>query len=397
MIARRSARRRGAIAPLTALLLIPLMAMLAFSIDLGWITHTHNELQAAADAAALAGAGQLADDWVRYHLPGQSDAQKASILTAACARARSYARTFAGYNGAGGVASLTLPDSDIEFGFTDPDGSYTALPAYVGYPNTVKVVMRRDRSANTPLKLFFAPALGTPSVELKGTASAGVYSASIDSFRTNGDRLRVLPMAYDVNHFREFLKTGKGPDGATDRTNGGEPQLSVYSSVKDRGNFGELSLNQGNNGASVIKDWIANGVSPSDWQTNVNQGLLPLSTHNPNGSPDWKGNPGLKTSTIHEVEFNVGELYLLPLFKPYKAGSSNGKGYEAGKGQGSNYYYTIVQFVGVRITEVSNKDVMVQPASYLDPNAVFANVAPARPPSGTTPLITTFVGAKLVR
>jgi hypothetical protein len=397
MIARPSAKRRGAIAPLTAVLMIPLIAMLAFSIDLGWISHTHNELQAAADAASLAGAGQLADDWVRYHLPGQSAQQKASILAAATARARTYAKTFAGFNGAGGVASLTLSDNDIEFGFTDRSGAYTALPAYAGYPNTVKVLLRRGQLANTPLKLFFAPVLGTSSVELTGTASACVYSGTIDTFRTDRERLRILPMTYDVNHWNNFLRTGQGPDGETDHTDRGEPQLSIYSSLKERGNFGELSLDQGNDGASVINDWITTGISPADWQVNLDRGLVPLSAHNANNPPDWKGNPGLKATTIHEVAENIGELYLLPLFKPYNDGTTPGSEYAAGQGSGSNYYYTIVEFVGVKITEVSDKQVLVQPASYLDPNAVFANVAPATPPSGTNPLTTTFVGAKLVR
>jgi hypothetical protein len=60
-----------------------------------------------------------------------------------------------------------------------------------------------------------------------------------------------------------------------------------------------------------------------------------------------------------------------------------------------------VQFVGVKITNVDptggNKAIMVQPVSHLDPNAMFSNVAPASPPSGTTTLTTTFVGAKLIR
>jgi hypothetical protein len=43
--------RRGAIVPLTACLLIPLLALVAFAVDIAWITHTHNELQSAADAA----------------------------------------------------------------------------------------------------------------------------------------------------------------------------------------------------------------------------------------------------------------------------------------------------------------------------------------------------------
>ena len=35
--------RKGAIIPLVAVLMIPLMAMLAFSVDIGWITLTKSE------------------------------------------------------------------------------------------------------------------------------------------------------------------------------------------------------------------------------------------------------------------------------------------------------------------------------------------------------------------
>jgi len=50
------------------------------------------------------------------------------------------------------------------------------------------------------------------------------------------------------------------PDGNRSLTPSGEPQLSVYPSIKFSGNFGELSLDQGNDGSNVIRDWISNGV-----------------------------------------------------------------------------------------------------------------------------------------
>jgi len=52
-------RRRGGIAPLTAILLIPLTGMVAFAVDLGYAKAVRSDLQNVADAAALAGAGKL--------------------------------------------------------------------------------------------------------------------------------------------------------------------------------------------------------------------------------------------------------------------------------------------------------------------------------------------------
>src|SRR3954470_11665773 len=94
-------RRRGAIAPLTALLLIPLLAMVAFAIDVGWITHTKNQLQAGADAAALAGPAQFSDGYVRSYLPGQANKTRTQLITDGNAAARAAAKKYAGYNQAG--------------------------------------------------------------------------------------------------------------------------------------------------------------------------------------------------------------------------------------------------------------------------------------------------------
>src|SRR6185369_16390377 len=53
--------RRGAILVLSALLLIVMFAIAAFSIDLGYIEFARTQLQNTADASALAGAQALTD------------------------------------------------------------------------------------------------------------------------------------------------------------------------------------------------------------------------------------------------------------------------------------------------------------------------------------------------
>jgi Flp pilus assembly protein TadG len=410
--------RDGAIAPLTAILTIPLLGMIAFAVDLGWITHTKNELQSAADASALAGAAQLPDGFIAYSTAsGNPDAQ-AAILASAKKNATTYAKQYAASNSAADVSSLALLDADIEFGFTDASNNYTPLPAYTGYPNTFKVVLRRDPTANGTLGLFFGRVLGVDCVNLTATASATIFAGNVNSFQTaQPTMMRVLPMAYDVNHWNAFTTSGLGPDGTATMDANGVPQLAAYPSQKYTGNFGELSLDQSNNGASTISAWISYGVSTTDMQQNINAGLLPLSSHNPNSAPDWKGNPGLKTSTIHTAGDNVGQTYLLPLFKPVNDGSSDPSAYQAGTGQGSQFYYTIVAFVAIKISYADNNSIVVQPLAAVDANALLTNVAPAAPPttrilsigSATTTaspttstqnsgsVTTTFSGAKLTR
>src|SRR5687768_11654116 len=54
--------RRGAIAVMTAMFIVAIMLVAAVSVDASRIFVARNELQTAADAAALAGAVQLLDD-----------------------------------------------------------------------------------------------------------------------------------------------------------------------------------------------------------------------------------------------------------------------------------------------------------------------------------------------
>ena len=184
----RNERRRGAIAPLAAVLLIVLLGMVAFAVDVGWMVVAESELQDAADAAALAGAGQLMSPSVQFSLPGQTSTNKASILSATQASATTYAKNFASYNRAGAVKNLVLLGQDVEFGLTDAKGSYTKYTGNslyaTSFPNTIKVTLRMDNTqgGNGPLGLFFGPVLGQSSVNLTATASATIYTGTVDNF-----------------------------------------------------------------------------------------------------------------------------------------------------------------------------------------------------------------------
>ena len=46
----------GAVAPLVAVLLVPLVGAVSTAVDLGYLTTTNQELQSSGDSAALAGA-----------------------------------------------------------------------------------------------------------------------------------------------------------------------------------------------------------------------------------------------------------------------------------------------------------------------------------------------------
>ena len=267
------------------------MALAAFAVDIGWIVLIQSDLQNAADAAALAGANKLMNACVQFNLPGQTATAQANILSTAKANASAAAKQFAGYNNAG-VTGLTLLGSDIEYGFTDASGAYTASTAgSTTFPNTIKVSLRRDSTANTSLGLFFGPACGKSTVDLKATAAATIYTAVVDSFQnTSTVHVGMLPVTYDVNNWNNFLATGQDPDGNISTDSSGNPDISVYPSVKDTGNFGLLGLDDSHAGASTVSGWVASGLT----QTEVSQllsarhdqtPLIPLSQHNQNICP----------------------------------------------------------------------------------------------------------------
>ena len=147
----------------------PILAMLAFSIDAGYMVLVRTDLQNAADSAALAGAEKMQELWVQYYTPGQPN--QSGILTSATTNTSgspmATAERFATYNRAGNV-NLTLLDQDVHFGFTNASGTYST--SYAGFPNTIEVTVRRDEVANGPLALFFARVLGMSSVDIQATA-----------------------------------------------------------------------------------------------------------------------------------------------------------------------------------------------------------------------------------
>jgi hypothetical protein len=373
---------------------VVIFGMVAFAVDIGWVTVAQSELQNAADSAALAGANPLMNGYVQYTLASSSDA-KATVLSNAKASAQANAIKYAGYNAAGGVSSLTLNSGDIEFGFTDASNNYTAYAnSNSPFPNTIKVVMRRDSNANQPLPLFFGPVLGTPSTTLKATASATIYAGTLNSIAQSNINSGLLPVTYDVNHWANFVATGQSPDGTTMTDANGVPELQIYPSTKFPGNFGQLSLNDSHVGNSTEVGWVNNGVPSSDIQDLATNNLIPLSNHNPSQF-NWQGDTGMKASLIMAINAEVGNTYLIPLYTPVNSSQAN---YQAASGNGANAFYSIVQFVGVQImpSPSNNGEVVVQPAAVVDPNAIFAagTVAPA----GTSAsLVTTFATPKLSR
>jgi Flp pilus assembly protein TadG len=399
-------RRPGAVTPLLALLLIPLLGMLAFSIDAGWMVLVKTDLQHTADAAALAGAEVLQELYVQYNQPGQTN--QPGILATATTNVpgspMATAEAFAAMNMAGTVY-ITVPDSDVSFGFLDASGNYTS--PCTGFPNTIQVTTRRDATANGPLSLFFGGLLGTPTASLECTARATIYSGNVSTLQViPGVTAHILPVALDYTMWDQFYATGQSPDGTIHfNASNGLPELQVYpTNPSTPGSFGLVDVGPPSSNCPAFRNWIDDGETPNDINYLLNNNLLPVSMGSPMG---WGVGPGLRGGLLSNFQSVQGQPNLIPLFVAAQYPStSNGNTYIAAAGSGQNATYSIVGFVGITVSNAwgygNYLNISLQPMAIVDPTAVLGGPTPAGTqtspltPSTTTPTtITTFTSAKL--
>jgi Flp pilus assembly protein TadG len=400
--------RRAAVIPFFALMLVPLLGMLAFSIDAGYMALVRSDLQNAADAAALAGAEQLQSLYVQYNQPGQTS--QSSILTNATTNSSASspmatAIRFASYNKAGNVY-LSVPNTDVSFGFLDALGHYTS--PYTGFPNTVQVTVRRDSNANGSLGLFFGPVLGMSSIDLTATARATIYGAPVNSLQAiAGVDAHILPVALDYTFWDQFYASGQSPDGTIHLNSSNNlPELQVYPYAKNApGSFGLVDVGPPATDSPAFRNWIDTGETPNDINYLVNNNLVPVSMQSPQ---PWLVGTGITSTLLSNFQSVEGEPNLIPLFKAAQyPDASNGNTYIAASGTGSNASYQIVGFVGVTISNAAatgnnNMTISIQPAAVVDPTAVLTGATPAgtqtsplTPSSPIDTTTTTFTSAKL--
>ncbi len=403
MIFRLPSRKRPAtVMPLAALLMTFLVAMLAFSIDIGYVCAVEAELQDAAGAAALAGAQQLQSAFVAYYSPGQT--QKQQIYTTVTTDTSSSsspvptAQRYAAYNQAGGVY-IQVPTSDIQFQYYN--GTTFSTASYPNkFPNTVTVTTRRDETANGPLGLFFAHIFRKSTTNLTATASATIYAGDVSGFQSlSGFDAPIAPVGLSADVAQAYANANwNSPllSGSVSTGPNGLPQLQVYpNGTNTPGSFGLIDTGPPSNSTPAFQSWIDNGSTPNDINYLNNNNLLPVSPSSPKA---WKAGPGMKSSLLSAFQSVMGEPILIPLFQPVSPYPL----YVAASGSGSNATYAIVGFMSATITQASgsgsNMNISIQPSALVDPTAVINNAAPA----GTqlslfgTPQ-TTFVAAKLTQ
>lgn len=157
---------RGAAAVMVSLFLVVLLAMGAAAIDIGHGMVARNELQNASDAAALAGTRTLG---LVYE--GLTPAEMQTyVLTGGDQTAIFNAVQGAGVaNLAAGVA-VTVSTSDIQIG--QWDAATRIFTPTVNQPRAVRVLTRRDSTANGPIATFLGGVVGLASMSPNAVATA---------------------------------------------------------------------------------------------------------------------------------------------------------------------------------------------------------------------------------
>ena len=145
---------RGAVAILMTLMVPVLVGFMTLAVDATYAYTTHNQLQIAADAAALAGVQRVGSYTGTSSTPCTSNPAQASQGSTVCTPAQTLAQD----NRPHGAGNTTiLQTKDIVVGVWN--GSFTPL-ATGAVPNAVKVTTSMTAANSNPLSLFFTSMLG---------------------------------------------------------------------------------------------------------------------------------------------------------------------------------------------------------------------------------------------
>ncbi len=343
-------KRSGSVLPLVAVSLTLIMAMLVMAIDLGWMYLAKNELQNAADAAALAGAVELIDEDFLSGSSYQADD------VSAC---RDSAETFAGYNTAAkrnllvDRNDLNDPQGGIVVGYIeDPlDFSSTLQTDSMEEDNSVRVRTELAETINGPLALFFASVFGKQTVEVGAHATATVDDRVVGFAVASDKTLPLLPFTVNVDLWDEGYPGD--PIGASFFPAFGFHLLKLLSSQSchwtsgvlklypnfpgESGNFGTLDIGPSNNSTSDLMRQIRDGVTSAD--LNAIGGLV-LTDDGSGVFSKWlQGDTGVSTAIGKAVKDILGESRMIPLHRNYV-------------GSGNNLEYEVVRFAGVKVVNV---------------------------------------------
>jgi Flp pilus assembly protein TadG len=355
--------KKGAILVLTAIFMLLMFGLLAFVVDVGYLSMARTELQRTADSAAIAATCSLLDGEIAA---GQTNSSQAK--TDAADAADRYSRLNKVLNSA-----PVLAESEIKVGYlSNPFNPNIQLDqsGANGY-NAVQVRVQRTADQNGVIPLLFARVLGIDRKSSQATATAA-FASSVSGFKTpsDGSNLGILPFALDQGTW-DTLISDQGHEADNWKYDpetrevthepDGIKEINLYpQGTGSPGNRGTVDIGNENNSTKDIARQILHGINAEDLsylggKLELNE--VDASTVDADGNQiphhHLPADTGISAGVKDELASIRGNPRVIPLFSSVS-------------GNGNNAKYSITRFVGVRIMEVqltgNNKRVMIQPA-----------------------------------
>ncbi len=370
--------RRGGIVAWSAVTLTAVMGFTALAVDVGFMTQTKAQMQAAADGSALSAALEMPNGW------GSGKTLTAAQVAEA---GRSAAVAVASQYRLGEQAAAYLDTTrDVRFGQRTQTAQGAWIETWGASPyNMVEVTIHRDQPlagstatrADQELPLFFAKALGNQSAALIARATA-VVAPGNGFYIPPGSGLTcpLLPLAIDETTWNNLINNGVGNDnykynsvsstvschgsissGTVTSGTDGIKEVSLYPDSNGSlpsGNRGTVDFGSPNNSTADLSRQIRYGCNENDLSYFGGRIQIPAS-----GLLAINGDTGLSAGIKDDLAAIIGQPRAIPVFRSVS-------------GPGNNATYQICKFVGIRIMYVkltgspSGKQVIVQPAPVFD-------------------------------
>ncbi len=238
--------RRAAAGVMTALLIIIFVAILAVVIDLGHLHGVRNELQNAADSAALAGARALfqMEDYPVVVAPNPPECPSA-IQAAQEALQRNFSDG----------TNLTLGDMEITLGWWEwsTNGPFTPSQACrLDQVNAVRVLAKRVAGSGLgPVAMTLAAIFGWDTTPVGATSIASVgYMVK---------NCTVAPIALCKNYYDQMFDNPGTYYAATFRSGTNKPDMLDEA-------YWDNPCEYGNPPATWLRDWIDGKINPPCYQ-----------------------------------------------------------------------------------------------------------------------------------
>lgn len=349
------AKRAGNVAAMVAVILPVILTVSVMFIEIARMRHTKNQLQAAADAGALAGAAQLRVglgnlESFGYSLPiDRVDGVRPAVISVVEQNEAVHLRPDKGTPLRVSANESNDVDGDIVIG----NYANGQLSSSWTQANAVRVTVRfQDQHLNGRFPMLFGKAVPFQPKQLSATASAFTEHPALLPFVIWQPQWEALVGGLGG----DSLTVDPHSDSVTDGSDG-IPEMSVFPNSwpgleMPPGSFGWIQLGPSSN-ANVIRRQIAFGPDVHDMA--YYGGSLEAGTF-------VSAQPGLIASANAPLQGGKGGGYTFPgiIGQPRMAAL-----YDYVDGNGANARYRISKFVMLRIVDAdlsgNNKRIVVQP------------------------------------